>query len=95
MIKKLTVSAAVFAVASIAGAALAGNPSDKITADNPTWSDSGFGSIKNDNNDKVRFGYDGRIAIPGGAGDVANDNSAVSPWTTLDSGGIVDPKGLD
>ncbi len=52
---------------------------------------SPYGSMQNGNNTALRFGPGGRIAIPGQAGDHANESAAVSDYSTGGSGGIVSP----
>jgi hypothetical protein len=86
---------AMLMVAATAVPALAAGPYNAITSNgsNPAFEQSGLGSIQNKNNTELRFGKGGRIAIPGEAGDHANSNSAVAPYSAGGSGGIVDPQG--
>ncbi len=104
MLKKLSVAAAAAGAMAIPLAGLASadpqtpdngaNPANTIQKhDNPTFEDSGHNSIQNSHNTQLRFGYDGRVAIPGNGAGNANENSAVSPYTAGGSGGIVAPPG--
>ena len=78
-----------------ASASAAASPYDAISeSNNPVFSQSGLGSVQNDNNPQLRFGSGGRIATPGAAGDHANENSAVAPWSSGGSTTIVDPQGF-
>lgn len=84
-IKTLIIAA--IAASGITSASFAANEG------NGPWIESGRNSIKNENNPALRFGNDGRIAIPGNGAGNANQNSAVSGYTVGGSGGIVDPAG--
>jgi hypothetical protein len=101
MLKKLIVAAAAAGAMSVPLAGLASadqgsgqNPFNVISgSNNPAFTDSGFGSIMNVNNNLIRFGADGKVAIPGVAGGYANENSVVGPWSTLGSTTIIAPRG--
>lgn len=60
----------------------------------PAWEQSGRGSIQNVNNNALRFGKGGRIAIPGEGGQHSDENSVVEPWSGSGSQSIVDPQGF-
>jgi hypothetical protein len=91
MKKYVAAAAAVVALAIPATASAKNCTPVNAIGENPAFQDSGMGSIENANNTELRFGYGGRIAIPGEAGDHANESSAVSPYSAGGSGGIVDP----
>jgi hypothetical protein len=96
--KKITVGI-VACVAGVAAGVIALMPG--ASANNPVpyegvsgaaaFENSPYGSVQNSNNTQLRFGPGGRIAIPGQAGDHANGSSAVAPYSTGGSGGIVNP----
>jgi hypothetical protein len=94
----VVVSAGALAAALIVPAGASATPSESSPAFAPTTTlpCPKSGSVANVHNEALRFSTDtsNAIAIPGVAGEHANENSAVSPYGgACGTGGIVHPPG--